>query len=90
MTTFITKYGLFEFARLGFGLIGAPATFSRVMNLVLHCLTWDIALALLDDIMIMETDFDNHLSNLRSILDRFRKYGLKLKPKKCEFFKDKV
>ena len=89
-TAFITKYGLFEFARLGFGLTGAPATFSRVMNLVLHGLTWDIALAFLDDIMVMGTDFDNHLSNLRSILDRFRKYGLKLKPKKCEFFKDKV
>ena len=38
----------------------------------------------------MGTDLDNHHSNLRSILDRFIKYGFELKPKKCEFFKYKV
>ena len=89
-TAFITKYGLFEFARLGFGLTGAPATFSRVMNLVLRGLTWEIALAFLDDIMVLGLDFENHLENLRKVLDRFRSYGLKLKPKKCDLFNTKV
>lgn len=35
-TAFITKYGLFEFMRMGFGLGNDPATFARAINLVLH------------------------------------------------------
>ena len=81
---------MFEFARLGFGLTGAPATFSRVMNLVLRGLTWEIALAFLDDIMVLGLDFENHLENMRKVLDRLRSYGLKLKPKKCDLFNTKV
>lgn len=43
-TAFITKYGLFEFTRMGFGLCHAPATFARAINHVLHRLNWKIAL----------------------------------------------
>jgi len=45
-TAFITKYGLFCFTRMGFGLCGAPSgpsTYARMMNLVLRGLTWNIA-----------------------------------------------
>ena len=35
-TAFITKYGLFEFTRMDFGLCNAPATFARAINLVLN------------------------------------------------------
>jgi hypothetical protein len=31
-----------------------------------------------------------HLANLRAVLVRFREYGLKLKPKKCELFQKEV
>ena len=31
-TAFITKYGLFEFARMAFGLCNSPATYARVIN----------------------------------------------------------
>ena len=34
-TVFITKYGLFEHVRMGFGLCGALATYAHTMNLVL-------------------------------------------------------
>ncbi len=46
-TAFITKYGLFEHIKMGFGLCNAPATYSRVMNLVLRGLTWKTVLAFL-------------------------------------------
>ena len=44
-TAFITKYGLFEHNRLPFGLCNSPATFSRVIQLVLQGLTWTECLA---------------------------------------------
>jgi hypothetical protein len=89
-TAFITKYGLFEFLRMGFGLCNAPATFQRVIQLVLRGLTWKQVLAYLDDVIVLGSDFQNHLGNLKLTLDRFRKYNLKLKPKKCCLFRKEV
>ena len=73
-----------------FGLCNAPATYCRVMNLILHGLNWDIVLAFLDDILVLGDSFETHLSNLRQVLQRFRKYGLHLKPKKCVLFQEEV
>jgi hypothetical protein len=77
-TAFITKYGLFEFARMAFGLCNSPATYTRVINLVLRGLNWKVVLAFLDDILVLGKDFEGHLANLRAVLVRFREYGLKL------------
>jgi hypothetical protein len=52
-TAFITKYGLFEFARMAFGLCNSPATYARVINLVLRGLNWKVMLAFLDDILVL-------------------------------------
>jgi hypothetical protein len=64
---------------MSFGLCGAPSTYARMMNLVLRGLTWNIVLAF----FVMGKSFEDHMSNLRIVLDRFRHYGLKLKPAKC-------
>jgi hypothetical protein len=53
---------------------------------VLRGLNWKVVLAFLDDILVLGKDFEGHLANLRAVLVRFREYGLKLKPKKCELF----
>ena len=89
-TAFITKYGLFEFTRMGFGLCNAPATFARAINLVLHRLNWKIALAFLDDVLVLGKTPQDHLTNLREVFERFRQFGMKFKPKKCELFCSKV
>ncbi len=89
-TAFITKYGLFEHKRMGFGLCNAPATFQRVVQLVLSGLTWKQALAYLDDIIIVGRNFNEHLENLRAVLLRFREHNLKLQPKKCALFQQSV
>jgi hypothetical protein len=83
-TAFITRYGLFHFTRMPFGLCNAPATFQRAMYLVLRGLTWREVLAYIDDVMILGADFDSHHQNLREVLRRFRQFNLKLKPKKCD------
>ena len=89
-TAFITKYGLFEFIRMPFGLTNAPSTFQRAMTLVLRGLTWKSVLAFLDDVLVLGKDFQDHLDNLRSVLERFRQFQLKLKPKKCALFQKRV
>lgn len=89
-TAFTTKYGLFEHVRLSFGLCNSPATFSRIVQLVLQGLTWAECMAYLDDIIILGTSFENHLGNIRKVLERFKQYNLKLKPKKCHFFQTEL
>ena len=89
-TAFITKYGLFQYRKMAFGLCNAPATFQRVMNLVLQGLLWTKVLVYLDDVIILGKNFDEAVENLRETLARFRKYNLKLKPRKCELFREEV
>jgi hypothetical protein len=89
-TAFTTKYGLFEFVRMAFGLCNAPATFSRVVGLVLQGLNWNSVLAFLDDILAMNKTFAEHMLTIRGVFVRLRQYQLKLKPAKCELFQHKV
>ena len=86
-TAFITRYGLYQHTRMGFGLCNAPATFQRAMQAVLQGLNWRVVLAYLDDVIVLGQSFDEHLDNLRAVFERFRANNLKLKPRKCELFR---
>lgn len=89
-TAFITKYGLFEYTRMPFGLCNAPSTFQRGMELVLRRLQWVTLLIYLDDVIITGKTFKEYLNNLGEVLSRFRKFGLKLKPTKCSLYREEV
>ena len=89
-TAFCTPDGLFEFNVLPFGLCNGPATFQRLMDLVLTNLQWSSCLVYLDDVIVVGRTFTEHLRNLESVFQRLRKAGLKLKPKKCAFFRREV
>ena len=84
-TAFCTPEGLFEFSVMPFGLCNAPATFQRLMDMVLTGLQWDSCLVYLDDILIVGKTFSKHLHNLRDVFGRLRGAGLKLQPRKCGF-----
>ena len=73
-----------------FGLCNAPATFERLMELVLSGLHWQICLIYLDDIIIFGKKFSEMIKNMDFVLERFAKAGLKLKPQKCQLFKKEV
>ena len=89
-TAFCTTEGLFQFRVMPFGLCNAPATFQRLMDLVLAGLQWRECLVYLDDVIILGRDFEEHLNNIRSVLQRLRDAGLRLKPSKCSFFQQQV
>ena len=44
----------------------------------------------INDILVVGKSADEHLVNLRTVLQRLRQAGLKLKPSKCNLFKTKV
>ena len=65
------------------GLCNAPATFQRLMDLILAGVLWSRCLVYLDDVIIIGRDFDEHLSNFGVVLQKLRESGLLLKPAKC-------
>ena len=60
------------------------------MSLVLQGLTWKEVLAYLDHVIVIGSDFSDHLVNLKKVLQRMRDHNLKLKPKKCILFQMEV
>lgn len=89
-TAFCTPSGLYEFKVMPFGLCNAPATFQRLMDLILTGLQWSSCLVYLDDIIILGKTFSDHLHNIQQVFQRIREAGLKLQPPKCTFFQKKV
>ena len=86
-TAFCTRQGLFQFNVLPFGLSNAPATFERLMELVLKGLTWRQCVVYIDDIIVFGETFEDTLGRLTEVFNRLRSANLKLKPKKCFLFK---
>ncbi len=89
-SAFTTHGGLYDFVRMPFGLCNAPATFQRVMQVVLAGLEWKCCFAYLDDILVSSPTVEDHLEHLQLVFDRLRQAGLKLKPNKCFFLRDEV
>ena len=73
-----------------FGLLNAPATFQRLMEVVLAGLARNKCLVYLDDVLVIGHSLEEHHRNLREVLERIRTAGLRLKPKKCRFAQTKV
>ena len=69
-TAFTTREGLYEFNVMPFGLCNAPATFQRLMDLVLAGVQWSQCLVYLDDVIIIGRDFEEHMCNLSSVLQK--------------------
>ena len=89
-TAFSTYSGLYEFCKIPFGLVNAPVTFQRLMEVVFSGLARDGCLVYLDDVLVIGKTLDEHNENLAKVFARIREAGLKLKPKKCRFAQREV
>ena len=49
-----------------------------------------MCLVYLDDVVIYSNTQEEHIEHLHTVLEHFRLHRLKLKPSKCEFFKEKI
>ena len=89
-TAFSCNGGHYEFQVMPFGLTNAPATFQRLMDLVLRGLPLDSCLVYLDDVLVHSRTFEEHIRNLEAVFSRLRSAGLKLRTEKCQFLRSEV
>ena len=89
-TAFTTPFGLFQWDRMAFGLCNAPATFQRPMQRCLGGQLSEFALVYLDDVILYFVDFSAHLQHLEQAFQSLERYGLKLRPEKCQLFQREV
>ena len=87
-TAFQTPQGLFQFRMMPFGVVNAPATFSRLMRKLLHELkNLD---NFIDDIIVFTKTWLGHLQVLRELFTRLRNAKLTAKPSKCSIGYDHI
>ena len=82
--------GFYEYVRMPFGLTNTPATFQHLMESCLGEMHLNWCIIYLDDVIIFSKTPKEHVERLQSVLQKLRTAGLKLKPSKCEFFKNRI
>ena len=85
-TAFTTRYGIYEFNVMPFGLCNAPATFQRLMDHVYKGIAWKFVVVYLDDTIVYSRTFDEHLTHLKRVFNRIKQAGLRLNIEKCTFW----
>ncbi|XP_058453152.1 uncharacterized protein K02A2.6-like [Malaya genurostris] len=88
ITTFITKYGLFRYKRLMFGVSCAPELFQKVMDTIVAGL--DGVMVYLDDVVVVGKTQTEHDQRLNDLLKRFKEYNVLLNWDKCQFNVEKL
>jgi hypothetical protein len=89
-TAFLTRYGLYEYLVMSFGLTNAPAYFMYLMNSVFMPKLDKFIVVFIDDILIYSKTEEDHVDNLHIVLQRLRDHRLYAKFSKCEFWLDSV
>ena len=84
-TAFSTRYGLYEYLVMSFGLTNAPAYFMYLMNSVFMLELDKFVVVFIDDILIYSENEEDHAEHLRIVLTRLREHKLYAKFSKCEF-----
>ena len=89
-TVFSTRYGLYEYLVISFGLTNAPAFFMYLMNSVFMLELDKFVVVFIDDILIYSKNKEEHAQHLRIVLTRLREHKLYAKFSKCEFWLQRV
>src|SRR5256885_7224469 len=89
-STFITRFGTYEFTVMPFRLCNAPITFQHLIDTILRDILWQYVVVYMNDINVGLKTFKDHLLHLEQVFLRLRQARLKLSPEKCFFFKDEL
>jgi hypothetical protein len=89
-TAFHTRYGLYEYTVMSFGLTNAPAYFMYLMNKVFMEYLDKFVIVFIDDILTFSKTMEEHEEHLRLVLEKLRSNKLYAKFSKCEFWLTEV
>jgi hypothetical protein len=87
---FSTRYGLYEYLVMSFGLTNAPAYFMYLMNSVFMPELDKFVVVFIDDILVYSKNEAEHTKHLHTILQRLHDHQLYAKLSKCEFWLRKI
>jgi hypothetical protein len=73
-TAFSTRYGLYEYLVISFGLTNAPAYFMYLMNSVFMSELDKFVVVFIDNILIYSKNLEDHARHLHIILQRLREH----------------
>jgi hypothetical protein len=89
-TAFTTRYGLYEYLVMSFGLTNAPAHFMYLMNSVFMEELDKFVVVFIDDILVFSKSKIEHEEHLRIVLQQLCDHQLYAKFSKCEFWLTEV
>lgn len=79
-TAFATHRGLFQWIRMPFGLVNAPAVFARMMRTL--NLEEASSMNFFDDILIHSKSYQEHFAHTELVLKRLKEFNLTARPSK--------
>ncbi|WVZ89365.1 hypothetical protein U9M48_035783 [Paspalum notatum var. saurae] len=85
-TAFSTRYGLYEYLVMSFGLTNAPAFFMYMMNSVFMNELDKFVVVFIDDILVYSKSEEEHEEHLRTVLTWLREHQLYAKFSKSTFW----
>jgi hypothetical protein len=89
-TAFTTRYGLFEYLVMSFGLKNTPAHFTYLMNSVFMPELDKFVVVFIDDILIYSNNEEEHAKHLRIVLTHLREHQLYAKFSICAFWLEEI
>lgn len=86
ITAFVTPDGQYEFNRMPFGYVNAPAIYQRAIDKALGNLKGTKAFVYLDDVLVPTRTIEEGLQNMEEVLSALSTAGFTLNYEKCVFF----
>ena len=86
----VGSLGFYQCECMLFGLTNASATFQQLMQSWLGNLHLHYWIIYLHDVIVFSKTLEEHVFRLKAVFEKLKQEGLKLKPSKCEFFRQEL